>query len=149
MKRKQIKFVVGSVIIVAALAFLAFTGFQDNKSYYQTVSELYASKDMAYGRKLRIEGDVVAGSIDKTKAKETNFTIQSVDKQTKEVKTLNVKYTGTDPLPDTFRDYAQAVVEGTYQKDGVFLAKSMTAKCASKYEKEKAAGIPAPASSEN
>ena len=149
MKRKQIKFVIGSVVIIAALAFLAFTGFQDNKSYYQTVSELYASKDLAYGRNLRIEGDVTAGSIDKTRPKETNFVIQGTDPKTKAVQTLNVKYVGTDPLPDTFRDYAQAVVEGTYQKDGVFVAKSMTAKCASKYEKESAAGIKQPASSEN
>ena len=107
MKRKHLKFVVGSTIIVAALSFLAFTGFQDNKSYYQTVSELYASKDLAYGRSLRVEGDVVGGSIDKTKAKETNFVIQGTDPKTKEVHKLAVKYVGSDPLPDTFRDYAQ------------------------------------------
>src|SRR5438132_1462591 len=116
MKRKQIKFVVGSTIIIAALAFLAFTGFQDNKSYYQNVSELYASKDVAYGRSLRIEGDVVAGSIDKSKPKETTFVIQHVDAKTKKTDTLPVKYVGTDPLPDTFRDFAQAVVEGTYHQ---------------------------------
>ena len=149
MKRKQIKFVIGSVIIVAALAFLAFTGFQDNKSYYQTVPELYASKDLAYGRSLRVEGDVVAGTIDKTKPKETNFVISGTDPKSKETHTLTVKYVGTDPLPDTFRDYAQTVVEGKYQKDGIFVAKSLTAKCASRYEKEKTAGIQLPASSEN
>ena len=149
MKRKQIKFVIGSVVIVAVLAFLAVTGFQDNKSYYQTVTELYASKDLAYGRSLRVEGDVIGGSIDKTKAKETNFVIQGTDPKTKETKTLSVKYVGKDPLPDTFRDYAQAVVEGNYQKDGVFVARSLTAKCASRYEKEKTAGIQLPASTEN
>ena len=148
MKRKQIKFVVGAVIIVLALAFLAFTGFQDNKAYYQNVSELYASKNTAYGRNLRVEGDVVAGSI-KREAKETNFVIGHTDPKTNETKTLSVKYVGSDPLPDTFRDYAQAVVEGTYHEDGVFVAKSMTAKCASKYEKEKAAGIKLPPSTEN
>ena len=47
------------------------------------------------------------------------------------------------------RDYAQTVVEGTYQKDGVFVARSLTAKCASRYEKEKTAGIQLPNSSEN
>jgi cytochrome c-type biogenesis protein CcmE len=146
MKRNQIKFVVGSVIIVAALAFLGFTGFQDNKSYYQTVSELYASKETAYGRRLRVEGDVVAGSIEKM-PKETKFIISHTDPKTNAVQTLAVRYVGTDPLPDTFRDYAQAVVEGQYHQDGVFVAKSMTAKCASKYEKEAAAGI-IPASTE-
>jgi len=140
MKRKQIKFVVGSVIIVVSLAFLAYTGFRDNKAYYQNVSELYASKDIAYDRHLRVEGDVVAGSINR-QAKETKFVISHTDPATKVVQTLSVKYVGTDPLPDTFRDYAQAVVEGQYHRDGVFVANSMTAKCASKYEKETAAGV--------
>jgi cytochrome c-type biogenesis protein CcmE len=148
MKRKQIKFVVGSVVIVVALAFLAYTGFRDNKAYYQTVSELYASKDVAFDRHLRVEGDVVAGSIDKTKPKETKFVISHTDPATKVVQTLAVRYVGTDPLPDTFRDYAQAVVEGQYHRDGVFVANSMTAKCASKYEKETAAGVIPTASSE-
>jgi cytochrome c-type biogenesis protein CcmE len=140
MKRKQIKFVVGSVIIVVSLAFLAYTGFRDNKAYYQNVSELYASKDIAYDRHLRIEGDVVVGTIVR-QPKETTFVISHTDPATKVVQTLPVKYVGTDPLPDTFRDYAQAVVEGQYHRDGVFVANSMTAKCASKYEKETAAGI--------
>src|ERR1700733_10627729 len=142
MKRKQIKFVAGSVIIVVALAFLAFTGFQDNKSYYQTVSELYASKDVAYGRHLRVEGDVVPNSIVRD-GKMVKFVIGHTDEKTKALETLPVNYIGTDPLPDTFRDYAQTVVDGKYGKDGVFVANSMTAKCASKYEKEKAAGIAA------
>jgi cytochrome c-type biogenesis protein CcmE len=140
MKRKQIKFVIGSVIIVLALAFLGFTGFQDTASYYQTVSELKASGEAAYGRKLRVEGDVVAGSIVPA-PKQTQFMISHTDATTNVTHTLPVTYVGTDPLPDTFRDYAQAVVEGHLEKDGSFVARSMTAKCASKYEKEKAAGI--------
>jgi cytochrome c-type biogenesis protein CcmE len=93
-----------------------------------------------------VEGDVVAGSIEKM-PKETKFIISHTDPKTNAVQTLAVRYVGTDPLPDTFRDYAQAVVEGQYHQDGVFVAKSMTAKCASKYEKEAAAGI-IPASTE-
>ena len=140
MKRKQIQIVAGSVVIVLALALLAFTGFQDNKAYYQNVSQLYASGETAFGRRLRVEGDVVAGTIQR-EARETRFVISHTDDKTKVVQTLAVKYVGSDPLPDTFRDYAQAVVEGEYTRDGTFVAKSMTAKCASKYEKEAAAGI--------
>ncbi len=128
------KFVIAFLIIVAALAVLAFTGFQDNTAYYQTVSEFRATQEAAAGRHLRVEGDVVPGSIVRT-ARETRFVIRHGEQ------TLPVKYTGSDPLPDTFRDYAQTVVEGEYHSDGVFVAKSMTAKCASKYEKESAAGI--------
>ena len=138
MKGKRIQIVTVCVTIVGTLLVLAFTGFKDNAAYYQNVSELIRLKDAAYGRHLRVEGDVVAGSIFR-EAKQTRFVISHVDEQTKELHTLPVKYVGTDPLPDTFRDYAQTVVEGEYTRDGTFVAKSMTAKCASKYEKEKAA----------
>lgn len=56
-----------------------------------------------------------------------------VDPKTKERQTLRVNYTGTEPPPDTFKDNAQALVLGELGKDGVFQAKEIQAKCASKY----------------
>ena len=47
---------------------------------------------------------------------------------------LNVRYDGIEPLPDTFRDGAQALAEGKMGPDGVFHAAKIQAKCASKYE---------------
>lgn len=134
MKRKQLKFVVGSVVIVLTLAFLGYSGFQESKAYYQTVSELYASKEVAYDRRLKVAGDVVPGSIVR-EGKAIKFVISQ------ETETLHVVYIGTDAPPDTFVDRAQAVVEGKYGRDGVFIATRMQAKCASKYEKEAAAGV--------
>jgi cytochrome c-type biogenesis protein CcmE len=49
-------------------------------------------------------------------------------------KALPVSYVGTDPLPDTFKDGAQCLVEGKVQPDGRFVAETVQAKCASKYE---------------
>jgi cytochrome c-type biogenesis protein CcmE len=46
---------------------------------------------------------------------------------------LNVIYTGSEPLPDTFRDGAQALAEGKMGPDGAFHAAKIQAKCASKY----------------
>jgi cytochrome c-type biogenesis protein CcmE len=46
---------------------------------------------------------------------------------------LKVAYEGSEPPPDTFKDDAQAVAEGTYGRDGVFHASQLQAKCASKY----------------
>ena len=43
-------------------------------------------------------------------------------------------YDGIEPLPDTFRDGAQAVADGKMGSDGVFHAAKIQAKCASKYE---------------
>ncbi len=47
---------------------------------------------------------------------------------------LKVAYTGSEPLPDTFRDGAQALADGKLDPDGVFRAAKIQAKCASKYE---------------
>src|SRR6202522_489615 len=47
--------------------------------------------------------------------------------------TLPVSYTGTDPPPDTFTLHAQALTLRSFGRDGVFHAKQLQAKCASKY----------------
>ncbi len=134
MKRKQLKFVVGSAVIVVTLAILGFSGFTESMAYYQTVSELYAKKDSYYDKRLRVSGDVVPKTIVRD-GMAVKFDIQH------EGQTLSVTYVGTDPLPDTFRDYATAVVDGKYGRDGLFTATGLQAKCASKYEKEAAAGV--------
>ena len=134
MKRKQLKFAIGSVIIVLTLSYLAYSGYQESKTYYRTVPELYAMKDNAYDLRLQVSGDVVPGSI-KRDGKVVNFVI-GADPQT-----LQVKYVGKDPLPDTLLDPATAMATGKLGRDGVFVADSMLAKCASKYEKETAAGV--------
>jgi cytochrome c-type biogenesis protein CcmE len=133
-KRKQLKFVLGSVVIILTLAFLGYSGYQESKSYYLTVTELYAKKDSSYEKRLKVAGDVVPGSIVR-EGKNIKFVISQ------ENNTLPVVYVGTDAPPDTFVDRAQAVVEGKYGRDGVFTANHMQAKCASKYEKEVAAGV--------
>ena len=46
---------------------------------------------------------------------------------------LTVVYKGSEPPPDTFKDDAQALAEGTYGRDGQFHATVLQAKCASKY----------------
>jgi cytochrome c-type biogenesis protein CcmE len=141
MKRKQLKFVVGSGAIILTLTFLAYSGYQESSAYYLTVPELYAAKDLTPEKRLKVAGDIVPGSIDRSESKVIKFLISQEDEKTKEVKTLHVKYVGKDAPPDTFVDRAQAVVSGTLGPDGVFVANHLQAKCASKYEKETAAGV--------
>jgi cytochrome c-type biogenesis protein CcmE len=56
------------------------------------------------------------------------FTLQQ------ETATLRVAYDGKDPLPDTFKDGAQALADGRLGPDGVFHANKIQAKCSSKYQ---------------
>ena len=74
MKRKQLKFAVGSIIIVLTLSYLAYSGYQESKTYYHTVPELYAMKDQAYDKRLQVSGDVIPGSI-KREGKIVSFVI--------------------------------------------------------------------------
>ena len=116
------------VLILATLGWLAFTGIRDSKSYFVTVAELKQMPPrQARERKLRVSGDVVPGSIRKG-ATETDFEIRQGGA------VLPVSYVGSDPLPDTFVDNAQAVAAGHLQADGSFRATGVQAKCASKYE---------------
>lgn len=113
-------------IILATFAWLAVTGIRDGKSYYVTVSQL-AAMPGARTRRLRVAGQVLPGSIRHLPG-QTDFTLEQGSRR------LNVAYVGTDPLPDTFVDRAQAVASGRLLADGDFRATGVQAKCASKYE---------------
>ncbi len=119
-------------IVVATLAWLAVGGVNENKTYYKTVAELQEMGDKAQGKRLRVGGDVVKGSIQR-KGREVSFHLMQQEGDAKG-QMLKVTYTGIDPLPDTFRDDAQALADGHLNADGTFAANKIQAKCASKYE---------------
>lgn len=122
-----VKFGVLMALIVGSLLWLALGGITDSKTYYRTVAELKQMGHGAQGKRLRVGGDVMSGSIVKTGA-QTYFELQQGGDR------LKVVYDGSDPLPDTFKDGSQALADGRLGPDGVFEAKKIQAKCASKYE---------------
>lgn len=135
MNKTYLKFGIGFVIILGTVGWLAATGFQTDASYYKTIEELSQMGDEAYGKRLRVAGDVVDGSLH-TEGTITFFTISQLGKE------LKVKYTGSAPVPDNMAEGAEAVVEGKLMKDGQFEAKSIQAKCASKYDSEEFTEMP-------
>ncbi len=124
--RKYLQFGAAITVIVLALGYLAFTGVQESKSYYKTIKELGQMGDKAHTIRLRVAGNVQPGSI-KRQGTHVEFNL------TEEGQVLPVEYQGTEAPPDTFKDNAQALAEGTYGRDGVFHAQKLQAKCASKY----------------
>ena len=114
------------VLILLALGYLAYTGVQESKSYYVTIKELHGMGDGAYTKRLRVAGNVQPGSI---KRSGTNMSFVLVEND----QLLNVVYNSTEPPPDTFKDNAQALAEGSFGRDNVFYARQIQAKCASKY----------------
>jgi cytochrome c-type biogenesis protein CcmE len=138
------KFVVGSAMIVLTLVSLAYVGFTQSKTYYHTISELAGLSGSTLHQRMRVSGNVRNGSISQVPGG-VDFVL------TEQGKDLTVSYVGRDPLPDTFKDGAQALVEGKLRPDHRFVAEQVQAKCASKYEATpgQSANAPQPAPSSN
>jgi len=125
--QKQAKFGVGVGIILVSLGWLGWLGARESKTYYHTIAELDSLKGPARSQRMRIGGSVAEGSIRRLTGR-VDFVLME------EGKALPVSYVGSDPLPDTFVDKSQALVEGRIAPDGKFVAERVQAKCASKYE---------------
>jgi len=124
--KTYLKFGAATLLIFFLLGYLAYTGVQDSKSYYVTIKELHTMGDGAYAKRLRVAGNVQPGSI-KRAGTHVQFVLVEQDQS------LSVDYTGTEAPPDTFKDDSQALADGSFGHDGVFHAKALQAKCASKY----------------
>ena len=133
--KKYGKFGALVVLIVGTLIWIATSSMADTQTYYKTISELGQMGTKSMDQKVRVGGNVVQGSIQHN-GPEVDFTmVQQDPAKPKETPLfLKVAYTGRDPLPDTFRDGAQALADGKMGSDGVFHAGKIQAKCASKYE---------------
>jgi cytochrome c-type biogenesis protein CcmE len=124
---KYAKFAALMAVVVGTLIWLGTAGSTESETYYKTVKELNSMSGKSKTSKIRVGGDVAGGSIIR-KADIVEFTLQQ------ENATLRVSYDGKDPLPDTFKDGAQALADGRLGPDGVFHANKIQAKCSSKYQ---------------
>ena len=118
--KTYLKFGAATLVILLLLGYLAYTGVQDSKSYYVTISELHKMGNGAYAKRLRVAGNVQPGSI-KRNGTHVQFVLMEQDQL------LSVDYTGTEAPPDTFKDDSQALADGSFGRDGVFHAKALQA----------------------
>ncbi|MBT3228855.1 MAG: cytochrome c maturation protein CcmE [Candidatus Marinimicrobia bacterium] len=131
MNNNKLKFVIGSLVIIAAVIVLAIQGMQEDTtmSYSKSVSEVQLLGSRAYAMTLKVNGDLKKGSIIRNNL-DLDFVITEGNSE------LSIHYIGKDPIPDTFNNEmdAEVIVSGKLQKDGIFHAERIQAKCASKYE---------------
>jgi cytochrome c-type biogenesis protein CcmE len=126
MLKGRTKFVVAIVVIAVAIGYLVYGGVNDTMVYYLTVQELKDRVPSVYKEKVRVSGKVVPGSIKNEIDGSLEFKIADGNE------TMDVKYKGI--VPDIFKDGVEAVVEGLYTPDNVFVASLLLAKCPTKYE---------------
>jgi cytochrome c-type biogenesis protein CcmE len=124
--KRNFKFYFVILTAMLALGFFVSSGMQETMIYSVTTKELLANPAKFAKRGVRLEGKVVTGSLFKHHATSFEFDL------TAENEILRVKYDGI--LPDTFRENHDVVIEGEYLGNGVFAARQIFTKCASKYE---------------
>jgi len=124
---RQIKFIAGALIILAAIAYLVYSAVGSAGAYYLEVGELLTDAPAHYGKNVRVSGVVVDDTVDYNASDLVlKFNISDENGQ------LPVYFSG--PRPDNFSRAAEAIVEGRYGEDGVLYAKTLLLKCPSRYE---------------
>lgn len=144
------KFIIGGLLIFAAVVYLIITSTKANAQYFMTVQEL--NTEGASGRDVRLSGAVIGDSIQYDSQTLTlRFTVADVTGDNQEIERqgglaavlhaavsdpnrarLQVVYVG--PKPDLLRDEAQAIMTGRMGEDGLFHANELLLKCPTKYE---------------
>lgn len=125
---KKLKFIIGGVLIVAAIIYLAISSIQSTGAYYMTVAEVNDGATDLVGKKVRISGAVMQESEDWDAP---NLMLKfSLQDETGEE--MTVSFHGS--RPSNFGRATEAIVEGSLDSNGVFRADNLLLKCPSRYE---------------
>ena len=148
------KFLIGGLLIIAAVVYLIVSSTQASAQYYLTIDELISKGEEASDRDIKISGAVDGDTVDyDSKSLTLRFTIVNVPGDLDEIEKagglaevlhtavadptasrLDVEYYG--PMPDLLRHEAQAIITGRIGADGVFYADELLLKCPTRYEEE-------------
>lgn len=131
--KKQHRFVVAALALVGVVGYLMVTGMKDSMIYYYTPDELLAktvSDPSVHEIGVKVGARVVPGTISYD-ARTLDLRFEVVDIQSGKGR-IPVHYQG--PVPDTFEDGRDVVVEGRFSQGGLFEATTVLTKCGSRYE---------------
>ncbi len=146
------KFIVGGVLILAAVIYLIVSSTQANAQYFLTLDELRAKGASMVNKDVRVSGAVVGDTIQyDPKTLTLKFTVANVPGDNKVIDEqgglaavlhaavidpnrtrIPVVYNG--PMPDLLKNEAQAIMTGQIDSNGVFHASELLLKCPTKYE---------------
>ena len=149
---QRTKFILGGVLILAAVIYLIASSTQASAEYFMTVDEVKAEGASAVGKSLRLSGAVLGDTIQYDAETLTlTFEIAHVSGDNAEIEAqgglaqvlfqavndpsrqrVTVIYVG--PKPDLLRGEAQAIMTGKLGEDGIFYAEELLLKCPTKYE---------------
>lgn len=146
------KFLIGGLLILAAVVYLIYSSTQASAQYFLTVDELKARGQSIVGQQVRISGAVIGDSIQYDPQTLTlTFNVAHVPGDNSEIdkegglaavlhaavidpnrSRLQIVYKGVKP--DLLKNEAQAIMTGHMGQDGVFYADDLLLKCPTKYQ---------------
>lgn len=146
------KFILGGLLIFAAVVYLIVSSTRASAQYFLTVDEVLTKGEEVLDRDLRISGAVIGDSIQYDLETLTiTFDVAHIPGDNDEIdalgglaavlnkavtdpnsKRISVIYVG--PKPDLLQDEAQAIMTGRLGEDGKFYADELLLKCPTKYE---------------
>jgi cytochrome c-type biogenesis protein CcmE len=148
----RVKFLVGGLLIVAAVVYLIVSSTRASAQYFMTVEELATREEVAAGREVRVSGAVIGDTIQYDPETLTlSFTVAHIPGSNQEIEAqgglaealhqavidpdrAQMKAVYVGPKPDLLRNEAQAIMTGRMGADGVFYADELLLKCPTKYE---------------
>lgn len=129
MKIGKVLAIATSVLVIGGgLAYLLVSSFGEAMIYYKTVDELFAERERFAGQEVRVNGQLVEGSLHR-KPGTDEFRFELV----KNGKVLVVRYSGI--IPDTMQPGREILVQGELARgENLLHASEILTKCPSKYE---------------
>lgn len=144
---ERTKFLIGGVLIIAAVLYLIVSGTTGNTQYFMTVDSVLGNASEYTGKTVRLSGAVVGETIQyDSQNLILDFTIANIPQETQNL-ALTLHEAVSDPnatrlkvhlenqvKPDLLQHEAQAILTGSLGEDGVFYATEILLKCPSRYE---------------
>jgi cytochrome c-type biogenesis protein CcmE len=125
------KIVISVVVVTVALGGLLWASTREGAEYYKYVDEVLADSARYQGKRLRVHGDVVEGSLESDKAS-LRYRFKIASRAPRPSGVISAEFHGIPP--DTFKAGAEVIAAGVLAPDGRLLADKIETKCPSKYE---------------
>jgi cytochrome c-type biogenesis protein CcmE len=125
------KLVITVVVSGCAISGLLWASLGEGAEYYKHVDEALSSQSRLAGKRLRVHGNVVEGSlVHQAGTLDYHFVMES--KAPRDHATMTVDFHGIPP--DLFKPGAEVIAAGVLGNDGMLKSDRIETKCPSKYE---------------
>ena len=118
----MIRWSIPALVVAACVGYLIYSASGGSAEYYLTVSQL---------RSHAVAGDVRVAGVVQSDVQKSNGGLDVRFTEKDGTASMPVEYSGT--LPDIFQPGITVVVEGRLGSDGIFHARTLLAKCPSRF----------------